>query len=282
MKSKRIVFLAAAMVVAAMFIGQTSPARAALCGKCRDLMFTDSQGRCIECCGPTTSGALQLCPKCSAKRHQCEHCLAKLSAQDEAAAEAAPAGPLPGPASSGPASASNAEGQNPPAQTAPSVADALPKSNSGAAPLWNGAPASPSQPPPAASADRAALTGPASAARPEAAAPQVKPINPARAGTYTAGKWRFQLQIVNPGARGEGRWGLLTCDGQKLPRGYINDYYITPWGPMYWVGAEKTAWGPHGFMPVPSPQSQRQGHALALPGGPSFLDSRAGCRTFRV
>jgi predicted secreted protein len=263
MTSKLVSFLAAGLVFLALLAGHVSSAAAALCGKCRDLMFTDSQGRCIECGGPTSSGALQLCPKCSAKRQQCEHCLATLSAKDDVAAEAAPAERLPGPALP-----DSGEGEHPPARTVPANGDAHPKSDAGAAPLWTGALASPDQSLPAARADRTALLGPASALPPEAAVPsQVKPINPARPGTYTAGKWRFQMQIANPGARGEGHWGMLTYDGQKLPRGNVNDYYITPWGPMYWVGAEKTAWGLHGFMPVPSPQSQRQGRALALPAG---------------
>ncbi len=85
--------LSAVFVFLALFAGYTSPALAAMCGKCRDLMFVDSQGKCIDCGGPTTSGALQLCPKCSGKRHQCEHCLAKLSEKDEAAVETAPIGP---------------------------------------------------------------------------------------------------------------------------------------------------------------------------------------------
>ena len=113
--------------------------------------------------------------------------------------------------------------------------------------------------------DRSVLPGPAGASPELPAAPRLKPIDPARAGTYSAGKGRFQLQIANPGSRGEGRWGWLTYDGQKLPRGNINDYYVTPWGPMYWAGAEKTAWGLHGFMPVPSPQNPRKGRALAVP-----------------
>jgi inhibitor of cysteine peptidase len=249
-------------LVAAIFVSITawhaSPARAALCGKCRDMMFTESQGRCIDCGGPTSSGALQLCPKCSAKRHQCEHCLARLSEKDEAAINDAPAAPLPAPASSGDVQ------QHSPLSTAPGNAVGASK-NGGTAPSWTGAPAVLDPPPLAASADHAVLPNPASAAPPVPAAQQLKPINPARPGSYTAGKWRFQLQITNPGTRSEGRWGWLTYDGQKLPRGGINDFYFSPWGPMYWVGAEKTAWGLHGFMPVPSPQNPRKGRVLALP-----------------
>jgi inhibitor of cysteine peptidase len=113
------------------------------------------------------------------------------------------------------------------------------------------------------------LPGPASAAPVESPAtqpkPMPKPINPARPGTYTSGKWQFRMEITNGGARNEGRWGWLTYDGQKLPRGNVNDYYVTPWGPMYWVDVPTTNWGMHGFMPIPLPQNPRQGRALSLP-----------------
>ena len=93
MKSKLFSFVTAAIVFSAVLAQHAAPARAAMCGKCRDLMFVESQGKCIDCGGPTASGALQLCPKCSAKRHQCEHCLAKLSEKDETAVETPPVGP---------------------------------------------------------------------------------------------------------------------------------------------------------------------------------------------
>jgi predicted secreted protein len=94
---------------------------------------------------------------------------------------------------------------------------------------------------------------------------KLKPIHPARAGTYTSGKWHFQLQINAAGTRGEGRWGWLTYDGQKLPRGNINDYYETPWGPMYWVDVPQSSAGLHGFMPITAPQNPRRGRELTLP-----------------
>ncbi len=83
MKRKLFSLLAAAMVFSAAVLGWSQSTRAALCSKCRDLMFVDSAGKCIDCGGPTASGALQLCPKCSAKRHQCEHCLAATTEKDE-------------------------------------------------------------------------------------------------------------------------------------------------------------------------------------------------------
>src|SRR5271169_1373281 len=69
------VFRVLAMLIV---LGGAGLARAELCPKCRDLMFVDSPGKCRDCGGETASGALKLCPKCSAVQHRCEHCLETL------------------------------------------------------------------------------------------------------------------------------------------------------------------------------------------------------------
>ena len=136
MNSKRTFILIIAIVLSAAAAGHVSPARAALCGKCREMMFTESQGRCIDCGGPTSSGALQLCPKCSAKRHQCEHCLAKLSEKDETAVEP-PHRRLRYRAN---ASNGDAEKQPPPLLATPGNADPAPRDDGRTARrLWSGA-----------------------------------------------------------------------------------------------------------------------------------------------
>ena len=84
-------------------------------------------------------------------------------------------------------------------------------------------------------------------------------------GHVYVGKVALPVADSSPGTRSEGRWGWLTYDGQKLPRGDVNDYYNTPWGPMYWVDVPTTAWGLHGWMPVPLAQNRRQGRALTAP-----------------
>ena len=243
--------------------GGNQPARAALCGKCRELMFVDSDGKCAACGAPTTSSALQLCPKCSAKRHQCEHCLGPTTEKDEAASQG-PGGvagtekPHSGePLGSG--TQSGDPGDNPAPAWIPPGSSASPvKSNDAAA---TGPGLGSEAPPPAAAAEAKPPAELASDSPP----PRLKPINPAREGTYTSGRWRYQMQITGPGTRTEGRWGWLTYDGQKLPRGEINDYYKTPWGPMFWVDVPSTAWGGHGWMPIPATQNRRQGRPLALP-----------------
>jgi inhibitor of cysteine peptidase len=314
MERKPFSLLTAGLVLSFAILGCSASARAALCSKCRELMFVDSVGKCSDCGGTTASGALQLCPKCSLKRRQCEHCLARLTDQDLAAAgngndaadrptrsETPSAGP--GADSSSPKAAEKeSSGWTAPSNSDPANGSPDAANNPGS----TGNPVKPEEPvparasgpeidplPPSApnsekSAGVPALAGnamqsPALPAVPqagqppaelplEAAAPaKLKPINPVKPGTYTAGKWRYQLQIVVPGTRSEGRWGWLTYNGQKLPRGDVNDYYDTPWGPIYWVDVPTTAWGLHGWMPVPLAQNRRQGRALAL--APAWLAS---------
>ena len=247
MKSKLGVVFSCGIIACLLCAPYASPA-ARLCDKCRDLMFTDTEGKCTICGAPTTSGAMKLCPKCSAERRQCEHCLAPLTDKDLTASESAPVAPSP--------PGTLPDDRRPIAPTTPELKPDAPASGDGQrsqSPARLPATASPDLPPPASTAQ-------------ESAAPaQPKPIHPGRAGTYTSGKWRFQLQINGAGTRNEGRWGWLTYDGKKLPRGNVNDYYDTPWGPMYWVDAPQNAAGLHGFMPIPSPQTSRRGREMAMP-----------------
>jgi len=264
MKRKLFSLLAVIFVLSAAILGWNPSTQAALCSKCRDMMFIDSESKCSDCDSPTTSGALRICPKCSAKRHQCEHCLAATTEKDEAAAQSKPADPAPEnprtaqdkPALAWTASANSGNPARP-----DDVAEAKPTS-----PEINPLPsvnATTEKPTPRESLPE---SKPAAELSPDPLAPaKVKPIDPAKGGTYTSGKWRYQMQITNPGTRSEGRWGWLTYDSQKLPRGNVNDYHDTPWGPIYWVDVPTTAWGVHGWMPVPLAQNRRQGRVLAVP-----------------
>jgi inhibitor of cysteine peptidase len=263
MERKRFVLLAGLVLALASAVW-SDPAQAALCSKCRDLMFIDSVGVCKACSGQTTSGALQLCAKCSAQRHQCEHCLAATTAADEKAAESRPADPAPENAGAGdfapkpplvwkPSSDADKTNGSAPPQPAPPETSPTPAANTGAAEKPTPAENLPEGKPPA-------------ELPPESTpATKLKPIHPAKAGSYTSGKWQYQMQINAAGTRSEGRWGWLTYDGKKLPRGTVNDYYDTPWGPIYWVDVPTTAWGLHGWMPIPLPQNPRKGKALAGP-----------------
>ena len=265
MQRKLFSLLAAGLVFSVLVLGWNQVSLAALCSKCRDLMFIETEGKCIDCGGPTASGALKLCPKCSAKRHQCEHCLAATTEKEEAAARSSPADPLP---EKLPDTAS--QDKPPLGWTAPANSGNPARPDDAAAgqptgPQIDPAPVSPNL-------DKTAPLKTLPEGKPPAELPpdavgsaKLRPINPSTAGAYTSGKWRYQLQITSPGARSEGRWGWLTYDGQKLPRGNINDYYDTPWGPIFWVDVPTTAWGVHGWMPVPLSQVQRHGRVLSLP-----------------
>jgi hypothetical protein len=71
-------------------LGAVTTARAELCPKCADRMYTMDTKQCPLCQqGWTGSGAFAMCKTCSAKLGQCEHCRAALAkAPAPAAAEA--------------------------------------------------------------------------------------------------------------------------------------------------------------------------------------------------
>lgn len=94
-----------------------------------------------------------------------------------------------------------------------------------------------------------------------------KPIDPNKTANYVFGKWNYHHEITNPGTRSEGRWGKLFFAGKELPSPQINDYYLTPWGRMYWVGMPEMLFGNHGWMRSPSGRVQRKGKLLPPPGG---------------
>jgi predicted secreted protein len=284
-------------LVAAVAIGWANLATADLCPKCRELMFVDSVGKCEVCGAATTSGALRLCPKCSARLHECEHCRAKLAAAESSGGEAvvedhSEKAPAEGRSESGPqkaadgkSAAEKAAGGKPAAPGSLSwrpvgekPADTAAGDSKPAAPdvkLSLGP--SPAELPPGGAVPIEKLPAVQPPAEPQ---PQAVPATPlpridaTRSGIYTEGKWQYRLEITEPGTPGEGRWGSLRFNGQKLPRGQVNDYYRTPWGPLYWVDVPPARFGLHGWMPAPLGQSPRQGHPLAVP--PALLAAAAG------
>ena len=200
-----------ACFVAALVAAWCGSARADLCEKCRNLMFTDSAGTCCNCGDKTSSAALKLCGRCTAALHRCERCMAPLDAN---------AGPLP---STNPSL--NWRHSSDLADTAPSTPTPTPNYTPTPTPNQLGSPgAAPATPAPA----------PVRA---------IKRIDPNKSGVYLEGKWKFQLDITSPGTRNEARMGWLFYDGKKPPRGEINDFYRTPWGPIYWVRRPGDAFG---------------------------------------
>ena len=72
-----------------------------------------------------------------------------------------------------------------------------------------------------------------------------------RTATYTSGPWRYRFRISAPGTRSEGRFGELRHGGKPVPAAEnVGDFYVTPWGKIYWVGMPAVRWGNHGWMPT--------------------------------
>ena len=237
-------------------LGWTPAARADLCAKCRDLLFVESEGKCTSCGKAITSGALQLCPQCSFDKKKCERCLTAIDVKEPPPPDPAPDRQDP-PAGETPGKGQSAE----PGPLDPPPPKLLPPEKSAAEP-GVGEPAS-SDPVPLEQLPEAKPKETSPVAPP--ARPKPEPIDPSKPASYTEGKWQYRLEITDPGTRSEGKWGGLWYDGQKLARGEINDYYQTPWGPLYWVDVPKTRWGLHGWMPAASPQSNRKGRMLNAP-----------------
>lgn len=72
---------------ALVLLGAAAGARAELCNECKKYAFIQSIGTCEVCGKDTTSGAFRLCPACSARLRQCEHCRAALGPAAEAPAQ---------------------------------------------------------------------------------------------------------------------------------------------------------------------------------------------------
>lgn len=102
----------------------------------------------------------------------------------------------------------------------------------------------------------------------QAAAPAAK-IDLAKSGVYESGPWRYEGTVTAPGSKSAGFRGKLFYQGVALSDpGDLNNYYDTPWGPMYWVGDPQVLWGAHGWIPMTkSPESA--GKALPLPSKPA-------------
>ena len=166
--------------VLAMALAWCAAAPAALCPKCRDLMFVGGTGTCVVCGGTTASAALKLCPAVQRV--------------------AAPLRALPG-------------GLGRRRQAAPRRR-AEKRSRTGNA--SRGRP----------TGRKAVFRHFAPPATRPAAAPrqaQAHRSETRRARTCrAAGSTRWRSPI--PARRSEGRSGWLLYDGQKLPRGHVNDY----------------------------------------------------------
>lgn len=84
-------------------------------------------------------------------------------------------------------------------------------------------------------------------------------------GTQQSGPWAYEYTISLKGSRSEGYHGKLSYNGVEVPDpANLNDFYNTPWGPLYWVGRPAVLFGGHGWMSKPLP-SRPTGKALMDP-----------------
>ena len=110
-------------------------------------------------------------------------------------------------------------------------------------------------------------TGPSEPAR-----QKIPPLDAKKPGSYAAGLWQYDLEILASGTRRESRVGRLAYAGRQARPAEVNDFHNTPWGPIYWVGNPKGP-GDHGWLPRPADGADRKGKLLPLPGsGPSRIE----------
>ena len=86
------------------------------------------------------------------------------------------------------------------------------------------------------------------------AALAVKPaaIDPEHNGIYRAEGWVYEVRITNEGSRSQGVIGLLSYAGAAVAEpATVNDYHVTPWGKLYWVGNPILPFSAHGWMSKP-------------------------------
>jgi predicted secreted protein len=109
------------------------------------------------------------------------------------------------------------------------------------------------------------LAGCAAAASADRTTAPATQIDTSKNGVYESGPWRYEFSVSSPGSKSEGYHGKLLYNGRVLPWPTgVNDYYQTPWGPMYWVGEPVVLWGNHGWMPS-SLSREPAGQALPVP-----------------
>jgi len=106
---------------------------------------------------------------------------------------------------------------------------------------------------------------PAKTGRPEPAGQKTRPLDTKKPGSYVAGLWQYDLEILASGSRRQSRVGRLAYAGRQARPAEVNDFHNTPWGPIYWVGNPKGP-GDHGWLPRPADGVDRKGKLLPLPG----------------
>jgi len=74
--------------------------------------------------------------------------------------------------------------------------------------------------------------------------------------TFEFHKWQYKFTINAYGTRSQGEMGRLSYEerelnSETLDELHVNDYFNTPWGPLYWHGKRKHAWDSDGWLSRP-------------------------------
>ena len=119
-------------------------------------------------------------------------------------------------------------------------------------------------------------------ARSGSAAPQTEADQSGQAGHLHLRQVAVPMEITNPGTRNEGRWGWLTYDGQKLPRGNVNDYLHHALGTDVLGRSSDDQLGPARFHADSAAAETREARAAsAAPGSPPPMSSLRRCWPLR-
>lgn len=90
-------------------------------------------------------------------------------------------------------------------------------------------------------------------------------LDTSKEGLHQSEPWTYEYSISSKGTRSQGYHGKLLFNGKEVPEpANLNDFYRTPWGPMYWVGRPVVLFGNHGWMSKPLAR-QPKGQALMDP-----------------
>jgi len=90
-------------------------------------------------------------------------------------------------------------------------------------------------------------------------------LDTSKDGSHESGPWTYEYSISSKGTRSQGYHGKLLHNGKEVPEpANLNDFYKTPWGPMYWVGRPVVLFGDHGWMSKPLAREPK-GQALMDP-----------------
>ena len=119
---------------------------------------------------------------------------------------------------------------------------------------------------------RAALWGLAALTSAAAVATAQDGDDAGRAGTFRSGKWEYRHTVSGTAGAAQGRAGLLLYDGKAVEPGDLYDYVKTPWGEMFWWGAQRDGSAFAGWLLLTPPGGKR-GDRISPDGSTDAADA---------